>query len=241
MATDYTIPHDERLWRYLKGERNTDLLESHPLSMAATKRFLSKYDYLFILWLSPVGFIFIFLLWQLCSQAFVLTADKWEFWQWIIERAIYIGAVILAALLAQHIFNKNARHRENRERRLKRIEECITIADSLRLKALTYLRSNEDTHAESFTTLMNSIVSARTFSNVYFPNRTNIMTLFSAASDLQEEYQKYLKAPLTANYYSSPFSIENKAVEDEEGRITRLIMRLTKDFEKLHKEVESEH
>ena len=50
MATDYTIPHDERLCRYLKGERNnleasasTDLR----LSSNKLKDTLKKYDYLF--------------------------------------------------------------------------------------------------------------------------------------------------------------------------------------------------
>ncbi len=51
--------------------------------------------------------------------------STWEFWQWVIDKVIYLAAIFGAAYWAQRIFNKKAQGRENRERRLQRIEEMI--------------------------------------------------------------------------------------------------------------------
>ncbi len=120
MVTDYTIPHDERLWRYLKGERNnltdrasTDLKKNS----SNLKDTLKKYDYLFILFLSPIGIIFIICLWQMCMYVLELAPSTWEFWKWIADKTVYIGGIVFIVFKAQSLFNKKALGRENREQR----------------------------------------------------------------------------------------------------------------------------
>ncbi len=142
MATDYTIPHDERLWRCLKGENTDKATEDDSLSLTETRIHLNRYDYIYIFWLSPIGFTLALLLWQLFSQGFVLTVNGWEFWKWIIDKTVYIGGIILVAFLAQKIFNENARNRENRERRLLALERMMSITGDL-LKTFNEYRGCE--------------------------------------------------------------------------------------------------
>lgn len=198
-------------------------------------------------WLSPFGIFIMWAAWE--GLNWKVNSDNWPIWVWFLDKSITIGAIFGAALLAQKIFNDNARIRENRERRLKRVEKSIEIADNLRTKAGVYLNSDFESYTENYTDLMNSIVSIRTFSNVYFKNQTNINDIYKATSKI------HIKKTMSISKadFVKPSSIQKEIIRksnpelegdgdgDGDERIGKLIQRLITSLVKVHKEIENEH
>jgi hypothetical protein len=64
-------------------------------------------------------------------MTFIESMNTPETWRWAIGTAITVLSIFGAAYFAQKVFNKNARIREDRERRLLGLEEILTITHEL--------------------------------------------------------------------------------------------------------------
>ena len=56
---------------------------------------------------------------------------SWDFWSWAISTFVTVGSIFGAAYCAQLIFNRNARTREKRERRLKALAQIVEKINSV--------------------------------------------------------------------------------------------------------------
>ncbi len=188
-------------------------------------------------WLSPLGIFIFWAAWE--GLNWKVNSDSWPIWVWFLDKSITIGAIFGAALLAQKIFNENARIREDRERRLKRVEKAIEISNQLRTIGRTFLNSNFEDYNENYAKLMDGIVFVRTFSNVYFPDKTNISELYNAVHKIHKEQ------PGRENEYDfeKPSLVQGMILDnnDDGMPLYRLIARLITKLVKVHKEIENEH
>jgi len=64
-------------------------------------------------------------------MSFIDSINTPETWRWAISTVITVISIFGAAYFAQRVFNRNARIREDRERRLLGLKELLTLAHEL--------------------------------------------------------------------------------------------------------------
>ncbi len=89
------------------------------------------------------------------------------FWLQLIVPALM---VIIAVTVTQYIFHRNARARENRERRLLKLEEMISISNGFRELELIFIMSDIANANATLSQLKISIDKLSTLSVIYFPD-----------------------------------------------------------------------
>ena len=130
------------------------------------KKLKSLFNWPIPFWLSPLGILVIFSIWK--GFDWKLDSTTWPIWFWALDKFITIISIIAAALIAQNIFNKNAKSRENRERRLKVIEKLIETTTSLNAtwNQMKFKKSSEDLSNEIIT-LTSHIIKIRSLGDTY--------------------------------------------------------------------------
>ncbi len=104
-----------------------------------------SFEYPIPFWFSPIFILSLIGFWMIFKWGFESTPEKWEFWKWVIDKTVYIGGILFVALLAQKVFNDNARNRENRERKIKAIESCMHECHDLYDTIINSTKSSMDT------------------------------------------------------------------------------------------------
>lgn len=92
--------------------------------------------------LSPLGAIPILYMFIMYSLTFDIAPDQLAHKRWAISTFLYVVGILGAvgvALLAQYIFNRNARFRENRERRLDHLEKLMLTTIEVTDKIQKYM------------------------------------------------------------------------------------------------------
>ncbi len=111
---------------------------------------------------SPLGAVPILYMFMLYSLTFDIAPDQLEHNRWAISTFLYIIGAFGAAYWAQSIFNGNARKRENRERRLSHIEDCITSCFELEDLTSKFLLCDKNNISAIFLTITPKISALNT-------------------------------------------------------------------------------
>ncbi|MGK0443220.1 MAG: hypothetical protein ACJA1U_000142 [Bermanella sp.] len=184
-------------------------------------------------WVSPVGVFLISALFWLYSKAYDFNMPSTT--HWILDKIVYILGIFAAALIAQHIFNQNARNRENRERRLRRIEEVIPLVESLREAAIKYNSATSETYEECYTAIMNKLVVIKTYLNIYFPDKTNINDFHKYMTEnnraIRRDFMKDDRVKKVGVFIKS---------RDKEASVAKNINKLVKELIDIHQLIERE-
>ncbi len=97
----------------------------------------------------------------------LVVSPMWSIIFWI-NILVPMVTVFIAMYGAQHIFNKNARRREDRERRLKALEKLLTDANETGDLLQDYLLSRTNDSVAKNTILRNKLFSMLTLAKIYF-------------------------------------------------------------------------
>ena len=123
------------------------------------------------------------------EEAALYQISRWEFWQWVISTFITVCSIFGAAFWAQHIFNENARKRENRERRLKVIETLIETTTGLNAtwNKMKLTKVSIDM-SDLAITLVSHIIKIRALADTYELEILESLNAFQDALDEQWEF-----------------------------------------------------
>lgn len=136
-------------------------------------------------WLTPLGVFIISALYWLYSLAYDFTSPLLT--HWVLDKIVYLGGIIGAALIAQHIFNENALAREKRERSLKAAFELTTyIGETGHLFAVA-MNENLSVNDTWYQVAKSRLAQIKGYTDMYFEHLTPSVT--SLNSKLDEAYR----------------------------------------------------
>ena len=192
-------------------------------------------------WFTPFGIVLIAvtILAMNYGLNWKLNTESWPFWLWAMDKLITVGTIIGAALLAQHIFNENARKRENRERRLKRIESIFPVMDAIQAQKIEFDRSNSENYHKKMQPLVSELYKIKMYQTLYFENKTCVEELLDSIFKLSFEYRKYLSE--NEGYRTFHMSEFEGYSRMREPSTSSLILKLSNQLIEIHKEIENEH
>ncbi len=108
---------------------------------------------------------------------------------YLIQLLLPAVLVFIVARYAQNTFHKNARTRENRERKLKRVEELISNICEANIHIRRFLYENLPSAENAVDRLSSSIINLHTYSGVYDLNISDEVTKLSdALESIAESY-----------------------------------------------------
>jgi hypothetical protein len=189
-------------------------------------------------WISPLGIFVISALSYLYSIAYDFAMPSTI--HWILDKTVFLGGILMAALIAQNVFNKNAKQREDRERRLKRIEDIIVILELIRLSGMEFLDCKINSRTQQYRSLMGDIVKVRAFRDIYFPGRTSTDELVTYVMKLNYDSSQEVKKE-DINNSTQIRSLENNRDRDdlnENPLLSTRIRNLLKEVSDIHREIE---
>ena len=191
-------------------------------------------------WFTPFGIVLIAvtILAMNYGLNWKLNTESWPFWLWAMDKLITVGTIVGAALIAQHIFNKNARKRENRERRLLKIDECLILAEELIDPIGNFLRSNDQNLEKHYIALIKQLLRLKVYDTIYFDNKTITNKLLTTVENLETSYRNYL----TTTNDDPPKDLKHLENSKNLNETTSgMIGLLNAELQELHKEIENEH
>lgn len=132
-------------------------------------------------WLTPLGVLIISALSWLYSLAYDFSSPPLI--HWVLDKTIYLVGIIVAALLAQHIFNENALNREKRERSLQAAFELMNYIGEtghLFASAMNELQSENDTW---YQVTRSRLAQIKGYTDMYFEDLIPLVTSLNKRLD----------------------------------------------------------
>lgn len=165
--------------------------------------------------LSPFGVVPLLYMFMMYSLSFDIAPDKLEHKRWAISTSLYIVGIFGAvgvAVLAQYIFNKNARKREDRERRLSAVQEIILNANLLDKTFFRYCSGSINNSDDNFLAVISTSETINTLSLLYHFSDIN--------SDLDQINEVLQSIHETINLKIEKFELDNQPLT---GLINKII------------------
>lgn len=202
---------------------------------------LKKYlDWPIPYWVSPLGIFVISAIFWLYDQAYDYAMPSTV--HWVLDKTVYLGGILAAALIAQHIFNKNALNRENRERRIKKIEEVSELLPKLRLLLDEYFatcskQNDQMINDNAFEQIMDLLQHVYTYQYLYYPS-------LKTSDKIKDKLSKHRSSAETLKYRTDSMFAENrdKVISEEQAlrmAVTANLTILPAELALIHQEIEA--
>ncbi|MEH6347766.1 MAG: hypothetical protein V7785_21910 [Bermanella sp.] len=139
-----------------------------------------------------------------------------EFGIWVADKIVFLFGVLLAAWLAQKIFNTNARLRENRERRIEHLEKITEDGIKLQTQFYIFSGTEDDKYISLYNELLPILNTFISSSALYgFQLEEQILALKKTIDDIVKIKQSGVPVPIDSppvNNFKKAFVLFGEAI-----------------------------